>query len=147
VANIAGFGLAAALALAELPAEVVRLRQLRDRLFDALANTVFVPTGDRLYRLPHHVSFCLPHNASISGKHLVRQMNLAGIGISAGAACSSGKVTPSPILQAIGWSDDVAKTGIRLTLGKSTTIADIDWTAMVLQQILERSLPIVAMVS
>lgn len=146
VANIAGFGLAAELAMAEMPMEVLRLRQLRDRLFDALADTALVPTGHRTDRLAHHVSFCLPVDTGelVSGKHLVRQMNLAGIGISAGAACSSGKITPSPILQAIGWSDRVAKTGIRLTLGRSTTIEDVDWSAMVLRQVLARSLPMVA---
>ncbi len=143
VANIAGFGLAAELALAEMPMEVFRLRQLRERLFDALADTALVPTGNRTDRLAHHVSFCLPVDTSelVSGKHLVRQMNLAGIGISAGAACSSGKISPSPILQAIGWSDRVAKTGIRLTLGRGTTIEDVDWSAMVLRQVLARSLP------
>ena len=100
-----------------------------------------MPTGDRLHRLPHHVSFCLDHADGdiLTGKALVRQMNLAGIGISAGAACQSGKVTPSPILQAMGYGDRVAKSGIRLTLGHHTTKADIDWTAMVLKQILARS--------
>lgn len=146
IANIAGFGLAAELALAEMSIEVPRLIALRDRLFEQLANTPFVATGHRLYRLPHHVSFCLPQHGAISGKHLVRQMNLAGIGISAGSACNSGKIMPSPILQAIGHSDAVAQTGIRLTLGKDTTKADIDWTAMVLQQVLERSLPNAVMV-
>jgi cysteine desulfurase len=68
-------------------------------------------------------------------------MNLAGIGISAGSACHSGKVTPSPILQAMGYSDRVAKSGIRLTFGRDTRKADIDWTAMVLKQILERVTP------
>jgi cysteine desulfurase len=65
-------------------------------------------------------------------------MNLAGIGISAGSACHSGKLSPSPILTAMGYCDRTAKTGIRLTLGRHTTAADIDWTAMVLQQILQR---------
>ncbi|MBE9028998.1 cysteine desulfurase [filamentous cyanobacterium LEGE 11480] len=146
IANIAGFGLAAKLALAEMPIEIARLTAIRDRLFEQLADTAFASTGNRTHRLPHHASFCLPNNSSISGKHLVRQMNLAGIGISAGAACSSGKITPSPILQAIGHSEPVAQTGIRLTLGKATTMADIDWAAMALRQILERSLPTVAMV-
>jgi cysteine desulfurase len=71
-------------------------------------------------------------------------MNLAGIGISAGSACHSGQVTPSPILQAMGYGDRIAKSGIRLTLGRHTTEADIDWTAMVLKQILERLAPIPA---
>jgi cysteine desulfurase len=68
-------------------------------------------------------------------------MNLAGIAISAGAACNSGKLKPSPVLQAMGYGDRTAKSGIRLTLGRHTTLADIEWTAMVLQQILERLSP------
>lgn len=140
---IVGFGLASELILQEMLTETPRLISLRDRLFDLLVDTPLVPTGDRVDRLPHHVSFCLPEGdrESLSGKSLVRQMNLAGIGISAGAACSSGQVTPSPILTAMGWSDRVAKTGIRLTLGRETTAADIEWTAMVLKQVLARSMP------
>jgi cysteine desulfurase len=101
------------------------------------------PTGDRIYRLPHHVSFCLPHadGERLNGKVLVRQMNLAGIGISAGAACSSGTLLPSPILLALGYTDRAAKAGIRLTLGRDTTEEDIDWAAMVLKQILTRVTP------
>jgi cysteine desulfurase len=141
VPNIAGFGVAAELAARELPVETVRLQRLRDRLFDRLAAvSALQVTGDRWQRLPHHVSFCLPEadGETLSGKTLVRQMNLAGIGISAGSACHSGKLSPSPILTAMGYCDRTAKTGIRLTLGRHTTAADIDWTAMVLQQILQR---------
>jgi cysteine desulfurase len=138
---IAGFGIAAELAALEMAIETPRLIHLRDRLFDQLANVPgLVPTGDRLHRLPHHASFCIDDadNETLTGKALVRQMNLAGIGISAGAACRSGKVTPSPILQAMGYGDRVAKSGIRLTLGHHTTEDDIDWTAMVLKQVLQR---------
>jgi len=141
--NIAGFGVAAMLAAEELSQEAVRLVELRDRLFDRLANVAgLVPTGDRLHRLPHHASFCLTtaDGEQVSGKTLVRQMNLAGIGISAGAACHSGTLTPSPILKAMGYSDRAAKCGIRLTLGRHTTAEDIDWTAMALQQVLSRAL-------
>ncbi len=142
VATIAGFGVAAELAVQEMATETPRLLALRDRLFHHLADVPGLrPTGDRWNRLPHHVSFCLQDadGEGLNGKALVRQMNLAGIGISAGAACRSGKVTPSPVLQAMGYSDRVAKSGIRLTLGRDTTEADIDWTAMVLKQVLERS--------
>jgi cysteine desulfurase len=138
---LAGFGVAAELAQQEMATETPRLMHLRDRLFDQLAALpALAPTGDRLHRLPHHVSFCLPQadGQLLSGKTLVRQMNLAGIGISAGSACHSGKLIPSQILQAMGYDDRVAKTGIRLTLGRSTTIEDIDWTALVLKQLLAR---------
>ena len=138
---IAGFGVAAELAARELETERVRLMELRDRLFAILADIPsLIPTGDRTNRLPHHLSFYLAtaDGEKISGKTLVRQLNLAGIGISAGAACHSGKLSPSPILLAMGYSEKAALGGIRLTLGKQTTAADIDWTAMVLKQVLQR---------
>lgn len=141
---IAGFGAAAELALQELEVEALRLVQLRERLFDQLAEVPELePTGDREYRLPHHVSFVLrsADGEELTGKTLVRQMNLAGIGISSGSACSSGKLTPSPTLLAMGYSDRLAKAGIRLTIGRETTEADIDWTAMVLKQVLRRLSP------
>lgn len=144
---IAGFGVAAELAAEELTSEAMRLRCLRDRLFDLLADYPYlIPTGDRLYRLPHHVSFILSDafaakTQNVTGKTIVRQLNLAGIGISAGSACHSGKLNPSPVLLAMGYSEAAAKRGIRLTLGKDTTEADIDWTAMVLQQVLDRLMP------
>jgi len=137
--TIAGFGVAAELALEELREERLRLRRLRDRLFEQLVDIEgLVPTGDRLHRLPHHVSLCWQDTQKITGKTLVRQLNLAGIGISAGSACHSGKLAPSPILRAMGYSDREAIGGIRFTLGKQTTAADVDWTAMVLKQILQR---------
>ena len=141
---IAGFGVAAELAAQEMATETPRLRALRDRLFDRLANCPFLdPTGDRLYRLPHHASFVIADSRkeAITGKTLVRQLDLAGIGISAGAACNSGKLNPSPILLAMGYDTSTALGGIRLTFGKDTAIADIDWTAIVLEQILERLMP------
>ncbi|WP_414579438.1 cysteine desulfurase family protein [Anabaena sp. CCY 9402-a] len=141
---IAGFGIAAELATQELATETPRLIKLRDRLFSLLADVPgLIPTGDLEHRLPHHVSFCLESadGEKLSGKTLVRQLNLAGIGISAGSACHSGKLSPSPILLAMGYPEKAAFGGIRLTLGRDTTQADIDWTAMVLKQVLERLVP------
>jgi len=141
---IAGFGLAAELAAQEMETETLRLIQLRDRLFDQLAHVPgLTPTGDRLHRLPHHVSFYLEtaDGETLSGKTIVRHMNLAGIGISSGSACNSGKLVPSPVLLAMGYGDRAAKSGIRITLGRQTEPADIDWTAIVLKQILERLEP------
>lgn len=138
---IAGFGVAAELAGQELETERLRLTELRDRLFTKLADIPsLIPTGDRIHRLPHHLSFYLEYadGEKISGKTLVRELNLAGIGISAGAACNSGKLSPSPILLAMGYSQVAALGGIRLTLGQQTTAADIDWTAIVLKQVLQR---------
>ncbi len=142
--NIAGFGLAAALAEQEISLEALRLTRLRDSLFDQLANLeALAVTGDRWHRLPHHASFYLrsADGEQISGKTLVRQLNLAGIGISSGSACNSGKLVPSPALLAMGYSERAAKSGIRLSLGQSTTQADIDWTVIALKQVIERLSP------
>ncbi|MBD2037812.1 cysteine desulfurase [Leptolyngbya sp. FACHB-321] len=152
VPAIAGFGVAAELAVQEMAIETPRLMHLRDYLFEQLADVPgLLPTGvsgaalktASASRLPHHASFYLPSadGETLNGKTLVRQMNLAGIGISAGSACHSGKLSPSPILQAMGYSDRAAKAGIRLTVGRETTAADIDWTAMVLKQVLARLTP------
>jgi cysteine desulfurase len=143
VPAIAGFGVAAELAAMEMAHETPRLIGLRNRLFEQLVDTPnLIPTGDRFHRLPHHASFSvLGDGNNVTGKTLVRQLNLAGIGISAGSACHSGKLSPSPILLAMGYSDLVALGGIRLTVGRNTTVADVDWTAMVLKQVLERLMP------
>ena len=147
VPTIAALGVAAELAAVEMKLEIPRLRLLRDRLFDLLADyPCLETTGDRLYRLPHHVSFILSDRYAeqardVTGKTIVRQLNLAGIGISAGSACHSGKLSPSPILLAMGYDENAAKRGIRLTLGRDTTEADIDWTATVLKQVICRLMP------
>lgn len=138
---IAGFGVAAELAAQEMSLETPRLIHLRNHLFAQLADTPsLIPTGDRLSRLPHHVSFCVQNadGESISGKTIVRHLNLAGIAISAGSACHSGKATPSPVLVAMGYSELSALGAIRMTVGRDTTTDDLDWVAMVLKQVLER---------
>ncbi|MBD2149485.1 cysteine desulfurase [Pseudanabaena sp. FACHB-1277] len=137
VAAIAGFGIAAELAEKELYSESIRLTQLRDRLFTLLADIPeLVPTGATGGdRLPHHLSF---YHQNYNGRQLVRELNYAGIGISSGSACSSGAIEPSSTLLALGYSEDQAKNSIRITLGKSTTTVDIDWTAQAIHQILQR---------
>jgi cysteine desulfurase len=135
VAAIAGLGLAAELAEQELISESQRLTKLRDRLHALLADIPeLIPTGSP-ERLPHHLSF---YHQYLDGRRLVRELNYAGIAISSGSACSSGAIEPSSILLEMGYSDLEARNSIRLTLGKSTTIEDIEWTALVIHQILSR---------
>jgi cysteine desulfurase len=145
VPAIAGLGVAAELAASEMKEETPRVTRLRDRLFELMADCPYlIPTGDRLHRLPHHVSFIVTDPSSndnreqITGQTIVRQLNLAGIGISAGSACNSGKLSPSPILLAMGYSRKEGLGGIRLTLGRGITLEDTEWTAIVLKQILNR---------
>ncbi len=133
-AQIAGFGVAAQLAKSELVTEIPRLQNLRDRLLNLLQHRPDLQlSGHPTERLPHHLSFTTKY----SGRSIVRAMNLAGIGIGAGSACHNGKNSPSPILLAMGHDEYTAASGIRLTLGRQTTEADIDWTAMALTQVLD----------
>jgi cysteine desulfurase len=139
VAAIAGFGVAAACAAAELSKEVERLQNLRDRLFQLLADVPgLIPTGDRQRRLPHHVSFAvLPQvGGPRSGRQLVRELSRAGIAISSGSACSSGQPLPSPVLQAMGYDPATALGALRLTLGHQTNLAEIEQVAAVLRRLL-----------
>lgn len=141
VAAIAAFGTAASLAAQEQGPEAQRLVILRDRLIDRLTALEGVElTGDRHHRLPHHASFWIERAATaVSGRQLVYQMNLAGIGISAGSACDSGQSVPSRVLKAMGYGDRAALSAIRFSLGKQTTTADVDWAALALGQILDRN--------
>lgn len=144
VAAIAGFGEAAALAQQSLAQETARLTALRQRLAQQLeAMPSLQLTGDPQQRLPHHLSYAVTHPSGqpISGQQVVRAMNLAGIGISAGSACSSGRTVPSRVLQAMGHDATTALGAIRLSLGRATTVEDIDWVALVLRQVLARLEP------
>ena len=121
VAAIAGFGVAAELAQQEMVAETERLRSLQDRLAAALASIPgLVLTGPKTLeeRLPHHLSYCTDRH---TGTWLVTQLNLAGFGVSAGSACSSGELQPNPTLLAMGFSEQQALGAMRLTMGKATT--------------------------
>jgi cysteine desulfurase len=135
VAAIAGFGLAAQLAQAEIATESLRLRALSDRLFAELSNILdLLPTGAAGdLRLPNHVSFC---HSSKDGRRIVREMNAAGIGVSAGSACSSGTLVPSSTLLAMGFSHNQALGALRITLGLHTTTLDIEETISTLKKIL-----------
>ncbi len=150
VAAIAGFGAAAERIAQQMIPEADRLVVLRDRLIAGMANhgglqlTGDHRPGDTTQRLPHHASFCLDLDhwpdpqARPSGRDLVRQLNQASIAVSSGSACNSGSLSPSPVLQAMGYSEAEAIGALRITLGRSTQAADIDWTLRALHQVLER---------
>lgn len=137
---IASMGLASQLAQEELELETPKIRTLRDDLLQQLSPFPYLTiTGDNRHRLPHHASFIINHPSPLlTGRKLVRELNLAGIGISAGSACNSGKTQPSSTLLAMGYTPDQALKGIRISLDRHTTKEDITWTAMVLKQIINR---------
>lgn len=123
VAAIAGFGAAARAARRGL-ADSARLGALRDRLeAEALRVTPqAIVVGAVAGRLSNTTAIALP---GVSAETLVIKLDLAGIAVSAGAACSSGKVGQSHVLAAMGLKPEIAGSAIRVSLGAGTTEADI----------------------
>lgn len=123
LAGIAGFGAAADAALSQLAA-APRLAALRDAL-EVGVRTVAPATiivADAIPRLCNTTSLALPGK---SAEMLVIRLDLAGIAVSAGSACSSGKVGASHVLEAMGLEREVASGTIRVSLGPETTKDDI----------------------
>lgn len=123
VAAIAGFGAAAKAALRDL-ADAKRIAALRDRLeADVMrATPAAVVIGKGAKRLPNTSSIAMP---GTSAETLVIKLDLAGVAVSAGAACSSGKVGQSHVLAAMGLPSEIAGNAIRVSLGPATTESDI----------------------
>jgi cysteine desulfurase len=121
VVAIAGMGAAAAAAQADLAAgrweRVAKLRNILETAIEAAEkSTIFVGKGSE--RLPNTSCFASP---GWKGETQVMAMDLAGFAVSAGSACSSGKVKTSRVLQALGLDDEVASSAIRVSLGIETT--------------------------
>jgi cysteine desulfurase len=124
VIGIAGFGMAAELAKAELD-RASRLEQLRDA-FETEARRRIPETvifaGD-VARLPNTSCIAV---AGTRAETLIIGLDLAGVAVSAGSACSSGKVEPSHVLSAMGVSPELSQGAIRLSLGIGTSDTDIE---------------------
>jgi cysteine desulfurase len=131
--GIAGFAAAAEAAIAGL-AEYERVRRLRDLVETAALAAVpdALVIGADVPRLPNTTALALP---GVAAETQIIALDLDGVMVSAGAACSSGKVGPSHVLQAMGLTPGIAGATIRVSLGWTTTEADIDhflesWTAL-----------------
>lgn len=132
IVGIVGFGAAAAAALDDRTGpELAALRDDLERRALAAVPLARV-MGAGAARAGNVACLALP---GVAGETQVMALDLAGVSVSAGAACSSGKVRPSHVLEAMGESADVAGAAIRVSLGWNTTAPDIDrflaaWTAM-----------------
>ena len=124
VAGIAGFGAAVKAAMDSLQNDAIRFENLRNRLETGLRQTrgAIVFSGD-VPRLPNTTLFTVP---GMRAETAVIGFDLEGIAVSSGSACSSGKVQPSHVLKAMGFGPEAAQGAVRLSLGWSTSSADID---------------------
>jgi cysteine desulfurase len=126
VAGISAFGAAAKAAMAALRDDAARLEALRDRLEDGLRQTPgMIVFSEGVPRLPNTTLFTAP---GLKAETAVIGFDLAGIAVSSGSACSSGKVQPSHVLAAMGFGRDFAQGAVRLSLGWSTADEHIDLT-------------------
>jgi cysteine desulfurase len=124
VPGIVGLGLAAEYAAAELAAEGVRLASLRERFEQGLLAAVpdAVIHGARVPRLPNTINASFP---GARADHLLLALDARGVAVSAGAACASGAVEPSPVLAAMGVPRALAISALRFSLGRTTTEAEV----------------------
>ena len=135
--GLAGMGAALEAAVAALPLDVERVRRLRDRLEGGLVAAL---PGSRVNgggadRLPGTLSITFPGS---DGETMLISLDLEGICASAGAACTSGSTTPSHVLSAMGLTVDEARATLRLSLGWSSTDADVDHALRVLPGIVRK---------
>lgn len=138
--NIAGIvGTAAALKLAcsEIDSESERLSVLRDKLINTILSEIPYTrlNGSRTERLPSNVNVSVEY---IEGESLILLLDLNGICASSGSACTTGSLDPSHVLLALGLKHEVAHGSLRLSLGKDTTEADVDYILEVLPKVVER---------
>jgi len=132
--QIVGFGEAARLAKLEMAKDNEHVRRLRDRLYARLKDIDEVYVNGSLERR-------IPHNLNVSfnfveGESLI--MAVKDIAVSSGSACTSASLEPSYVLRALGRSDELAHSSVRLTLGRFTTEEEVDYAADLLRRKVEK---------
>jgi len=137
VAGIAGFGRAAELAKIELAAESAKLAELRDYLYTGITSRIEHTrlNGDLKELLPNTLNVGFRY---LEGESIVLNLDMEGIAVSTGSACTSGTLEPSHVLRAMGVDPVDAQGSIRFSLGRDTSKEDIDYVLDVLPPIVKR---------
>jgi len=136
VPYIVAFGKACELAKQNLKEDSARLAELRDRFENEVGEKIadLVYNGKRGSRLPNisNISFRF-----IEGEGLLINLDMQGIAVSTGAACSSGSLEPSPVIRSLGRSDELARGAIRFSFGRENTAEDIAYLIEILPKAIE----------
>lgn len=136
VPGIVGFGKAAELAAGRLTERVEHLRRVRDRLMEGLLAIPGVRlNGAREERLPNNLNVSVE---GVEGESLLLALDMKGIAVSSGSACTSGSLEPSHVLRAMGVPTDAAHGALRFTAGAGTTDEDVDYVLEVVPAVVER---------
>jgi len=127
--QIVGMGEAFRIAREEMGTEIERVRMLQKRLLDGLSaiEQTFL-NGDPTQRVPHNVNMSFNY---VEGESLI--MGVKGIAVSSGSACTSASLEPSYVLRALGRSDELAHSSLRMTIGRFTTEEEIDYVVSTLK--------------
>lgn len=134
---IVGFGKAAEIAAQELQTESVRVQKLRDKLIQGVMAAIpeVSLNGHPEKRLPHNAHFSFIY---VEGESLLLSLDMKGIAVSSGSACSSASLHPSHVLMACGMSYEMMHGSMRVTLGRDNTEEDVDYMLSVLPEIVAR---------
>jgi len=137
VPGIVAFGEAAKIAREELRVRTSYVKRLRDRFETAVTRRIddVVLNGDPEHRLPHLSNFSFRY---IEGEGLLINLDLKGIAVSTGSACSSGTLEPSPVIRALGRNEELARGSIRFSFGKDNTEEEVDYVVEVLTEAVAR---------
>jgi cysteine desulfurase len=136
VAGIIGLVKALELAVAEQEQSRERLMVLRDKLINGLTSFPdVILNGHPTERLPGNVNVSIDR---VEGESLILSLDMVGIAVSSGSACTSGSLDPSHVLMAMGLDHQTAHGSLRLTLGKSTTEEDIDYVLSTVPGVIEK---------
>jgi cysteine desulfurase len=137
VPGIVAFGEAARIARDEMQERNHHVESLRDRFEIVVQNRIgdVIINGDRHQRLPHltNISFRF-----IEGEGLLINLDMQGIAVSTGSACSSGTLEPSPVIRALGRNDELARGSIRFSFGKDNSEEEVDYVVELLIDVVER---------
>ncbi|OWY39216.1 IscS subfamily cysteine desulfurase [Xenophilus sp. AP218F] len=127
--QIVGMGEAFRIAREEMDAECERIRMLRDRLWNGIKDMeeVYI-NGDIEQRVPHNLNVSFNF---VEGESLI--MAIKDLAVSSGSACTSASLEPSYVLRALGRNDEMAHSSIRFTLGRFTTVEEIDYAIALLK--------------
>lgn len=121
--QIVGMGAAYAVAKADMATELPRIQALHDRLFKGLsAIEESYINGHATRRVPHNINMSFNY---VEGESLI--MGIKGLAVSSGSACTSASLEPSYVLRALGRSDELAHSSLRMTIGRWTTEKEIDY--------------------
>jgi cysteine desulfurase len=128
--QIVGMGEAFRIAKEEMATENERIRMLRDRLWKGLSGMEEVYlNGDMEQRVPHNLNVSFNF---VEGESLI--MAIKDIAVSSGSACTSASLEPSYVLRALGRNDELAHSSIRFTVGRFTTVEEVDYAVKLLQE-------------